>query len=246
MEKDLKLLFGRSAFLCGWPGCGKSCCTPDKARDSATLTGQIAHIHAKNTNGPRFNPLLDPKQVDRYDNLIWMCTEHHPIIDNKHNELKYPADLLRSWKADLEASVRKRVAEMDVPEEVRTLLDLMVKDKGVSEPFPDYSLLAVNDKLKKNSFSPETQQEISHALSRVNQVHKFVVGIEALSAGWADSLVQVFRAEYQRLREQSSNPDELYVELRLFAARGRQEIKFLAAASQVVVYLFERCEVFEK
>ena len=42
-----------------------------------------------------------PKEErNQADNLLYLCLEHHTLVDDKKNEHKYPASVLRQWKND--------------------------------------------------------------------------------------------------------------------------------------------------
>ncbi|CAI2295473.1 HNH endonuclease [Vibrio parahaemolyticus] len=64
--------------------------------------GEKAHIVG--VNGPRANEPLSCDLND-YDNLIWLCRNHHKIIDAPVNEEKYSVDLLKQMKAEHERCI---------------------------------------------------------------------------------------------------------------------------------------------
>jgi len=87
---------------------GNQCAAPECtkrlfARDGETLISKICHIEAASKEGPRFNKKMTDDERRHFNNLILLCDECHQIIDNKENEHKYPASLLRTWKTDHES-----------------------------------------------------------------------------------------------------------------------------------------------
>jgi hypothetical protein len=246
LDKDLKILLGRSANCCAFEGCRVTCMTEEQSRDQITLIGDVAHIHAKNALGPRFNPGLSTRECDLYDNLIWLCGPHHKIIDNKANEGVYPAELLLQWKKDLEAWVAGQLSSMNVPAEVETLLNLLVNEFPSSGVYSDFHLLPVAEKLDFNAFSEILRLEIGASLVQCPQVGRFVGGMDALQVGWSSRLVTVFRQRYDEFEGKGLLPDEIYYRLREFASKGRRDLSHLAAGGQIIGYLFERCEIFKK
>jgi hypothetical protein len=60
------------------------------------LNSQVAHIHARRENGPRWNPAMAEAENRGYGNLILLCLEHASEIDATP-EL-YPPEMLRDWK----------------------------------------------------------------------------------------------------------------------------------------------------
>jgi hypothetical protein len=82
---------------------GNECAHPDCtkkliAEDGISIISKICHIAAASKEGPRFNEKMTDDDRRGFDNLILLCDEHHVIIDNKENEPKYPAAILKEWK----------------------------------------------------------------------------------------------------------------------------------------------------
>ncbi len=63
---------------------------------SRVLNSQVAHIHARRKNGPRWNPAMTGEENRSYGNLIVLCLEHASEIDITPEQ--FPADTLRVWK----------------------------------------------------------------------------------------------------------------------------------------------------
>lgn len=70
--------------------------------------GRAAHITAASPGGPRFEASLTQAERSEISNAIFLCTVCADIID-KNNGLDFPADVLRQWKANHEAFVRKNL-----------------------------------------------------------------------------------------------------------------------------------------
>lgn len=106
--KDSHALWGNSAGRCAFPTCTIKCIdSPNKT--GTVLIGEMAHVLAHAKKGPR--AMNSPNNsVDRYENLILLCPNHHTLVDKAPKD--YPAELLRQWKAALE----NRVANaLDLP-----------------------------------------------------------------------------------------------------------------------------------
>lgn len=68
--------------------------------------GELAHIIAHSSNGPRPNVKDYPQSyVDSEDNIMILCPSCHTMIDKKENEGKYNEELLRKWKNDHEHKI---------------------------------------------------------------------------------------------------------------------------------------------
>lgn len=89
-EKDIKLLWGRSGNRCG---ICKLEVTPDG--ESATI-GEMAHIVARSSDGPRGESNLSLADRDRYENLILLCPNHHTEVDSTPKE--WSVELLHATK----------------------------------------------------------------------------------------------------------------------------------------------------
>jgi tetratricopeptide (TPR) repeat protein len=99
---DCNLLWAASGGTCAYPGCQRPLVVLDAGR--WVTVGEIAHIHAHSSSGPRFDPSISGDEVDAYANCLLLCRDHHRIVDSNPNE--YPADLLREWKRNHEVSVQ--------------------------------------------------------------------------------------------------------------------------------------------
>ena len=67
-EKEKKLLWSRSGNTCAMPGCNTVLVT------EKTTFGEMAHIEAKASGGPRGKK---GNGSDSYENLILLCRKHH-------------------------------------------------------------------------------------------------------------------------------------------------------------------------
>jgi hypothetical protein len=80
-EKDIKLLWSRSAGRCSFLGCGMKL-SQDKALSSASYpVGEQAHIVGEKEDSPRGRSNLSPDERNSYYNRILLCPTHHIIVD---------------------------------------------------------------------------------------------------------------------------------------------------------------------
>ena len=84
--KTRKMLWGRSGNRCNFPGCRCELVMDATETDDESIIGEECHIVAREDNGPRGDSNLSSEQRDKYNNLILMCSVHHKIIDDQHNE----------------------------------------------------------------------------------------------------------------------------------------------------------------
>jgi len=125
-KETIRKLYLFSGNQCAYPKCTNKIL----AEDGKTIIGEIAHIQAASKNGPRYYPEISEKERADFSNLIFLCDEHHKIIDNKANEDKYPIEFLKKWKADHEAKFEKNKIEVPdtVIEQIAAKLEDYLKD----------------------------------------------------------------------------------------------------------------------
>lgn len=107
--RTLKILWGRAAGRCAVPNCRVELLVDETDYDPIVVIGDIAHMAAASSDGPRANENLSTRERDDYDNLILLCKNCHSRIDGqKHAN---PIALLTKLKADHEAWVRAALPE---------------------------------------------------------------------------------------------------------------------------------------
>jgi hypothetical protein len=77
--------------------------------EKAVRLGRAAHITAAAENGPRYDDALSAEQRRGFSNGIWLCTDHADEIDA--NRDRFPADLLREWKARAESLAEEEIGK---------------------------------------------------------------------------------------------------------------------------------------
>lgn len=87
-------LWATSMGRCAFPGCNRLLVAHDRGR--WITTGQIAHIHALSPEGPRFAAGLTIEELNSFDNLLLLCTEHHLVVDGARSP--YSAEEVRAFK----------------------------------------------------------------------------------------------------------------------------------------------------
>lgn len=100
-EKDIKILWGRSGNRCA---VCKLELTPDGSRETL---GEMAHIIARSSDGPRGTSQLPIEDRDCYDNLVLLCPNHHSDVDK--NPADWTTERLRVSKAEHEEWVSERL-----------------------------------------------------------------------------------------------------------------------------------------
>lgn len=242
---DVKILWGKAAARCAFPQCRVPCVAEETKSDSAKTYGRIAHIYAHSNSGPRANNQMNKKERDSYDNWILLCANHHDVVDKQ--EKSYPANLLIEWKAEHEKWVKDRLAkEMTSVSFVELEI---VTQAIIASPNPkkiDFDITPIHQKIKKNNLSPNIEYRISMGLLKVREVQDFLSDISKRIPNFSDKVIQGFIDAYNSKLKENLSEDALFEELHSFAAGGSQDFDKLSAGLAVLVYLFEKCEVFEK
>jgi len=99
-SSDIGILFGRAAGKCSF-------CKIDLFENDVRI-GEMAHIIAKSTIGPRGQLPLSVG-LNSYENLILVCRNHHGLIDGAPD--KFPPEALLKKKADHEAWVQAALSQ---------------------------------------------------------------------------------------------------------------------------------------
>src|ERR1700723_3184472 len=100
-----------TALRCGRPGCMQTLYRVSET-GMRVLNTQIAHIHARRQNGPRWNPAMTGEENRSYDNLILLCLQHASEIDATPG--LFPAEALRDWKR-AQVATQERAAQCMPP-----------------------------------------------------------------------------------------------------------------------------------
>lgn len=103
-KKQLEILWGKAAGRCSFLNCNKYLIFEENEKEYSII-GQNAHICSPKSSGPRFDPTLSPTELNSYDNLILLCSEHHKIVDD--NPDLYTVTKLLEMKEIHELKMRK-------------------------------------------------------------------------------------------------------------------------------------------
>ena len=242
---DIALLWAKSGGICCFPGCNVMLVSEANNQDLSAIIGHIAHIEAKSDTGPRANPSLSEQQRDAYPNLILLCPTHHQIAD-AHQSI-HTVDVMRGWKEERETRFREFLAqEMGnvTFAELDTITQALVKSQETEST--SFVVVPPRDKMARNRLTEETANLLNIGLVQSRQVQHFVQTMSGLDRTFIDRLKSGFVSEYQRQRQDGLDGDSLFEAMMIFSAQGRSDIQHQCAGLAVLVYLFERCEVFEQ
>ena len=242
---DRALLWSHSGGLCCFPKCDVMCVEEANNGDPSAVIGKIAHIEAKRDGGPRANPRLSDRQRDSYVNLILLCPNHHELVDVRENT--FTVEMLRGWKSDREAKVLEFLA-MEMRSvtfvELETITMALVNNGQIHSD--SMTVIPPQTKMDRNRLTHSTGTLLSIGLVQSRQVQQFVETMSGLDGTFVPRLISGFVNEYQRNIQGGLEGDSLFEAMRIFSAQGRTNMRHQSAGLAVLVYLFERCEVFEQ
>jgi hypothetical protein len=238
-QKEIKILWGRSAGMCSICKCDL---IQDRSDGRSYPLGEMAHIEGENEGSARFNNQLNVPDRAKYDNLILLCPKHHTIIDNDPGN--YTVEKLRTIKNEHEVFITESL-KTNISDVTFAELDVILKYLiGIpSDAVPEnLTLIPLQKKIDKNSLSPEVQKLILMGLTQVTQVRTFIAKNPDIYYG--ERLRYGFVKQFKELYDQELRGDALFYPLWDFASTGERDFKTKAAGLSVLVYFFELCEVF--
>lgn len=239
------LLAFRSGDRCAFQDCGRAL-TVDGKQANPVVTGEAAHIAGEKEGVARYAPSMTDEQRNHYNNLIYLCGDHHTQIDKQ--EAEFPVQCLHEMKAEHEKKVREAMtdafANVGFPElEEATQWIMQIQPNQSTQ---DFSLIPPEDKLRKNDLNNGSRVIITMGLSVAREVRAYVESVSQTDNDFPERLKAGFLEEYYRLKREGNSGDDLFDLMCRFAQRGFDEQAKRSAGLAVLVYLFEACEVFEK
>ena len=240
---DQKILCTYSGNRCALPDCRRILVEGKTEYDSASLLGFMAHIVGENPGSARYNTDIPIKEKNSYNNLLLLCGSCHKKIDDQENT--YTVEKLHEIKKEHEKwiidSTKNQVINVTFSE-LDVVTKYLASNQIISES--SYVLIPPKEKITKNELSASTEGLMTMGLTRVKQVGQFIEKSPDIQFG--ERLTSGFVNEYKNLKNGGLKGDELFTALLEFAGGNDSDFKKRAAGLTVLVYLFEKCEVFEK
>lgn len=240
------LLAFRSGGRCAFPDCQTDLTVDASSGGNSIVIGEAAHIAGENPTAARYNSTMSDTARNHYDNLIYLCANHHTQIDKQ--EANFTVDMLLQIKANHEARVREGMnfafAQIGFPE--LQMATEWVNHFQPSKESLDYSLLPPDEKIQKNNLRNGSRITITMGLSVAKLVGDFVQHEAQIDSDYPERLKAGFLEEYYRLWREGHRGDDLFDLMCDFAQRGVKGQLKRSAGLAVLVYLFEKCDIFEK
>ena len=127
--------------------------------------------------------------------------------------------------------------------ELEVLAKYLMSSHAYSKDTPSYKLLKINDKIQKNalqSFKNYITMGLVSNLTIDEYMNKHP------DPSFATQLTNIMSSQYQCLKSQGLDNEEIFTELWDFASGKQSDFSYRAAGLGILTYFFEKCEVFEK
>lgn len=235
-DKNQRLLHTKSGNRCAK-------CNIVLVEHSACI-GENAHIYGEKPGAARYDASKPVEFVNSEPNLVFLCCNCHKIVDTE--VALYSPETLLSMKSEHEnrvflllqqGSVNYTFAELEV------ITNFLIKESGKSATSTNYHLLRLSEKIAKNQLL-DIQGYINTGLLTVSRIEDYLNRHPDQS--FADKLTRIFVEKYTVLKEEENEPISIFNKLWDYACNGQIDFNYRSAGLALLVYFFEKCEVFEK
>ncbi len=125
----------RVAFMCSNPLCRRLTVKRATEGDGVIHQGKASHILPASPSGPRAEELTQSDEACRSpENGIWLCDIHAREVDD--NRERYPAALLRQWKAEAERYVEELVTQDTRLRQLRVMMSPLLSTFRILSALP--------------------------------------------------------------------------------------------------------------
>ncbi|MET8953824.1 HNH endonuclease [Streptomyces sp. NPDC004533] len=244
-EQTIKQLFGSAAGRCAFSSCRRKLIYPATEQSSTTIVGDIAHIVAFSSEGPRANSAVSDKDRNSFENLLLLCAACHRLVDGQPAD--YPDEVLRAMKKEhldwVDRNLENEMSDIKFPE-----LEVVCSRLISSELADSTALhsLPPRDKINLNDLGPSSAKKITMGLMQAPLVAEYLQSmVTHVDPDFPPRLIAGFRHEYDRHRSTGIKGDGLFLLMESFAAGTAADFERHAAGLAVLAHLFQVCDIFE-
>ena len=212
--------------------------------EQSVCIGENAHIYGEKPDAARYDATKPTEYVNSETNLIFLCCNCHKKVDTQ--VAMYPPESLFTMKAEHEKRVvlaLKQGAISYTYAELEVITTYLARESGMATVNANYKLLRLTDKINKNQLA-DVQGYIDIGLLSVSRIEDYLN--RHPDPGFADNLTRIFVDKYTALKGEESEPIGIFYALWDFACNGKVDYNYRSAGLALLVYFFEKCEVFEK
>lgn len=212
------------------------------SNDTACV-GENAHIYGEKAGSARYDKNKPIEYVNSYENLIYACASCHKIIDTEIDN--FPPERLLNIKKDHEEWVN---AQLEEASNTYTFAELEVLAKYLmatseTSSSSDFNVTKINDKINKNSLK-DFKKEINIGLIQVITIEDYLSRHPDIK--FAQRLNGFMSDKYKELKKICEDTNEIFIKMWDIVSGNSKEFSYKAAGLGILVYFFEKCEVFEK
>lgn len=126
--KTKQIIAGRAGYRCSFPGCNKILIGPGKNNDDIVCIGECAHIFSAANGGPRGKDYLTDEKIQSAENGIYLCRNHHKIIDSNSGN-QYSTNMLLSYKSQHETFIARELG--NYPQNINWISEIALEFNNV-------------------------------------------------------------------------------------------------------------------
>lgn len=216
----------------------------EPGNSDAACIGQNAHIYGEKPDAARYDASKSETYVNSEQNLIFLCCNCHKIIDTEVEH--YPPEFLFEIKESHEAWVTESLTASSTNftfAELEVLTTYLIGNNGLLKTPDDYTLLKISDKMQKNHLN-DVQMYINLGLSSVITIEDYLN--RHPDQNFASRVASSISGKYCEFKKQNMDPVDIFYSLWDITCGQHKEFNYKAAGLGILVYFFEKCEVFEK
>jgi len=215
----------------------------DPKNPNSPNIGENAHIYGENPGSARYDSTKDAIFINSEANLILLCCNCHTKIDS--DAKTYTVEYLLNLKASHEEKVLSALKTASVSftfAELETLCNYIAENRAQA-PLYNYLLVGISDKIAKNTLEGVTGY-IDMGLTSVIKIEDYFN--RHPDPSFVDKITGYMSFKYKELKGNNLNSVDIFYALWGVACGNNTEPNYEAAGLAIVVYFFEKCEVFEK
>ena len=238
-QRHLRKLHSKSGNRCAL--C-KTLLTNGSSNETKCI-GANAHIYGEKKGAPRYDASIPQDYVNSYENLIFLCSNCHTLVDGE--EKKYPVEKLKKMKKEHEDWVEKQLATHSQEftlAEIDVVIKYLIGNSNALYQY-DYKTVDISSKITKNNLTPLISL-ITMGMTQIHLVERYFNCNPDVSFG--DRVTKIVVEKYNYFKQQGLMPEDIFHEMRNWAANDSPDFSVQAAALSIITYFFEKCEIFEK
>lgn len=234
---------------------GGLCVNPDCRRQLTSelhvYLGEAAHIRAERPGGQRYITDWNAERLNSAGNLMPLCPTCHRMIDKPEGATQFPEEMLDRWWR----TRRREQQLLAVPHSLRVnrnAVDRIVEGivSGAVEGRPtidvdELVLINIARKIQVNTLSDRIATQIQWALGQQDRIEEYFAHERRFHPALEGRAQTAVMDEYVRQATNLSS-DRLFKGIVTWALQGLDDDESKNAATVLITYFFERCDIFER